>query len=271
MPDQRDETRDIEFAEDGFPMQFEEFLGAFEGFAERFDGFAERFEGFPDRFGDRLCLDFVNTLESPLSRSPVDHLVDVPGVVQWGAYVGVFDAGDVQRIVPAVIEHPEVMHTIGRRTRQLREALRLIFRAIARGEAAAPSDLATLQAEYVQSLQASALVPRDGHYQWRVESAGLEALLAAVTRSAIDVLTTDDLARVKECPGADDCGHLFYDTTRNGRRRWCSMLTCGSRVKMRHLYERQREQRQRAPGAPRPPRPASPPTRPSRPNRSKDG
>ncbi|MGH3132366.1 MAG: CGNR zinc finger domain-containing protein [Gaiellaceae bacterium] len=47
--------------------------------------------------------------------------------------------------------------------------------------------------------------------------------------------------RVKECPGAGDCGWLFYDTSRNGTRRWCSMEGCGSRVKMRRQYARRRE------------------------------
>ena len=45
---------------------------------------------------------------------------------------------------------------------------------------------------------------------------------------------------VKECPGAGDCGWLFYDTSRNGARRWCSMEGCGSGVKMRRHYARQR-------------------------------
>ena len=46
------------------------------------------------------------------------------------------------------------------------------------------------------------------------------------------------LARVHRCPGPA-CGWLFLDTS--GRRRWCSMSTCGSRVKMRRLYERRRQ------------------------------
>ena len=43
------------------------------------------------------------------------------------------------------------------------------------------------------------------------------------------------LARLRRCPGRN-CGWLFLDTS--GRRRWCSMQTCGSREKMRRLRER---------------------------------
>jgi predicted RNA-binding Zn ribbon-like protein len=45
------------------------------------------------------------------------------------------------------------------------------------------------------------------------------------------------LSRVRACPGRN-CGWLFLDTS--GRRRWCSMETCGSREKMRRMYERRR-------------------------------
>ncbi|MDR0358582.1 MAG: CGNR zinc finger domain-containing protein [bacterium] len=42
---------------------------------------------------------------------------------------------------------------------------------------------------------------------------------------------------MRRCPGRG-CGWLFLDAS--GRRRWCSMQTCGSRAKMRRLYERRR-------------------------------
>jgi predicted RNA-binding Zn ribbon-like protein len=43
------------------------------------------------------------------------------------------------------------------------------------------------------------------------------------------------LARLQQCPGRD-CGWFFLNAS--GRRRWCSMDTCGSRAKMRRLYAR---------------------------------
>ena len=37
-------------------------------------------------------------------------------------------------------------------------------------------------------------------------------------------------ARVRRC--ADPrCGRVFQDETKNGRRRWCDMATCGNRAK----------------------------------------
>jgi len=34
------------------------------------------------------------------------------------------------------------------------------------------------------------------------------------------------------------CVLWFFDTTRNGTRRWCSMAVCGNRAKARRHYDR---------------------------------
>jgi predicted RNA-binding Zn ribbon-like protein len=58
----------------------------------------------------------------------------------------------------------------------------------------------------------------------------------AVATDAIALLQDSGcLTRISRCPGRD-CGWLFLNTS--GRRRWCSMSTCGSREKMRRLYQR---------------------------------
>ena len=45
-------------------------------------------------------------------------------------------------------------------------------------------------------------------------------------------------ARVKAC-ARDSCRWLFYDTTRNHSRTWCTSTTCGSREKAKRYYRRQ--------------------------------
>jgi predicted RNA-binding Zn ribbon-like protein len=55
-------------------------------------------------------------------------------------------------------------------------------------------------------------------------------LLIPVVESAADALILDQLGRVRRC--ADPrCGRVFQDETKNGRRRWCDMATCGNRAK----------------------------------------
>jgi predicted RNA-binding Zn ribbon-like protein len=55
-------------------------------------------------------------------------------------------------------------------------------------------------------------------------------LLISIVESAADALILGELLRVRRC--ADPrCGRVFQDETKNGRRRWCDMATCGNRAK----------------------------------------
>jgi predicted RNA-binding Zn ribbon-like protein len=65
-------------------------------------------------------------------------------------------------------------------------------------------------------------------------------LLSSIARDAIDVLSGPRAARLKRCQGAR-CALLFVDTSRSGRRRWCSMERCGNRTKVAAHRRRRKE------------------------------
>jgi len=44
---------------------------------------------------------------------------------------------------------------------------------------------------------------------------------------------------VRKCAN-DGCALYFYDTSRTGRRRWCSMAACGNRAKVAAHVQRRR-------------------------------
>ncbi|MFF8912217.1 CGNR zinc finger domain-containing protein [Streptomyces sp. NPDC015032] len=58
------------------------------------------------------------------------------------------------------------------------------------------------------------------------------ALLAAVARDVVELLT-DPVARagLRRCE-ADNCRRLYLDTSRGRRRRWCSSEVCGNRERV---------------------------------------
>ncbi|MFI8889058.1 BTAD domain-containing putative transcriptional regulator [Streptomyces paradoxus] len=65
----------------------------------------------------------------------------------------------------------------------------------------------------------------DGLGRWQPSpSAGLRLPLYAVARAAGELLADPRRFTVRSCPGRD-CGWLFLDES--GRRRWCSLGTCG--------------------------------------------
>ena len=65
----------------------------------------------------------------------------------------------------------------------------------------------------------------------------LESALWPIARAAADLLLSDELQHLRMC-ASDDCAWLFIDRTKNHRRRWCDMKTCGNRVKARRHYQR---------------------------------
>ncbi|CAL9521267.1 CGNR zinc finger domain-containing protein [Streptomyces sp. enrichment culture] len=58
------------------------------------------------------------------------------------------------------------------------------------------------------------------------------ALLGAIARDAVDLLT-DPVARasLRQCEG-DNCPIVYVDTSRGRRRRWCSSEVCGNRERV---------------------------------------
>jgi predicted RNA-binding Zn ribbon-like protein len=64
-------------------------------------------------------------------------------------------------------------------------------------------------------------------------------MLCAVALSAAELLTSDRVDRVREC-ASETCSWLFLDGSRNRRRKWCDMASCGNRAKARRYYARHR-------------------------------
>ena len=83
------------------------------------------------------------------------------------------------------------------------------------------------------------LVQQDGN--WRLEfvasESGLDWLLAAIARSGAELIAEGPGANLRACSNPS-CGLFFCDTSRTGRRRWCSMATCGNRHKVAAFSKR---------------------------------
>lgn len=69
---------------------------------------------------------------------------------------------------------------------------------------------------------------------------GLSGALAAILVALAFGDADRTLSRLKVCQ-ADSCRWVFYDQSRNGSSRWCTMQLCGARNKNRVYRRRQRE------------------------------
>ncbi len=113
--------------------------------------------------------------------------------------------------------------------RRLRESLYRVVQAGRAGQRPEPQDL-----DLVNRWAARPpLVPRleaDGRTRTLSGAPPLDAVLATAARDAVDLLAGPGLDKVKVC-AEDSCSILFVDSSRPGKRRWCSMSICGNKIK----------------------------------------
>src|SRR4051812_48010712 len=178
--------------------------------------------------GGSLALDFANSVdwtEADEELPATDALLPPDSLDRWGARLGV--AGR-----PGGPEELEL-------ARGLRTALHMLFSALARDEPPDQFSLARLRFAYAQAVANGTLIAREeGGFGLDWSPDEFRRVRFGVAAAAVDLLRAPArLARLHRCPGRA-CGWIFLDTS--GRRRWCSMATCGSREKMRRMYARKR-------------------------------
>lgn len=194
-----------------------------------------------DLVGGHLAVDFVNTVTAR-DTTPSDWVDDYNALLRWAALTGAFTKKDLLRLTALAAEEPGHAATALRRARNLREALCDVLYALIDGRPPAAEALAMLDEARVASVRAAKLAHSEGRLvpQWSVERSGLDLVAHVVTARAVALLEAPQLDRLRLCDG-HDCGWVFIDTSKNGKRRWCDMATCGNSAKARRYAERQAE------------------------------
>jgi predicted RNA-binding Zn ribbon-like protein len=178
---------------------------------------------------ERLWLDFVNT---DTGARGADALHDFDRFVLWLEAAHVLDAERSASMRRRSQQQPAgALAVLGDARR-----VRTVLRALAERGVLPDVRLAALT-EINRVLGRSAGTRRvehraDGTFARAFVPVGdaFAGLLIPVVESAADALILDQLGRVRRC--ADPrCGRVFQDETKNGRRRWCDMATCGNRAK----------------------------------------
>lgn len=202
--------------------------------------------------GGRLCLDFVNTVGGRTGNRKYtilrEKVEDYSALVEWSRLAGVLNLREAHRLGVQAAAHRREAGAMLARAIALREALYRIFKCSLEGRRPPPRDLETLAGEVRAAQARRRIVRSEAAFEWRWERSedALDRVLWAVSLSAAEMLTSGDLARVRQCTGKD-CGWLFLDTSRNRSRRWCDMQDCGNRDKVRRFRQRQQRARRARP------------------------
>ena len=191
--------------------------------------------------GGRLCLDFANTVSTRIEGHGREYLSDYGQLMAWSQHTRILTDAEAEVLLDGAASRPDLAAAALERAIALRETIYRIFSATADGREVEEVDLSTLNRALHDALARLEIVQTADtfHWSWVVGPDDLDYMLWPVVRSAADLLTSDDLRRVRGCV-REGCDWLFVDLSKNHSRRWCSMNTCGSRVKARRYYQRKR-------------------------------
>ena len=214
--------------------------------------FSERPAGRMSLVGGRLCLDFVNTVggwnpgpargkSDPYAAVVrADKLNDYFDLLAWSLHTTLLGANEAQALAREAGRRDKEAAATLKRAVALRGAIYRICAAIIHGTRPRASDLDLLNLELSVARGQVRLGVGEGNlaWEWADMKNALDRMLWRVADSAAEMLTTDDLTRLRECSG-EECHWLFLDISKNKRRQWCDMQMCGNLAKVRRFRQRQ--------------------------------
>ncbi len=188
--------------------------------------------------GGALCLDLANTINS--RRKPeYDYLTKYSDLTDWAVKVGILSVSQGNQLQKQAEQDAGESRDAFDKAILLREMFYRLFSRIAKRSEPDPGDMEAFIKFYAEATAHGVFVRKDHYFvmDWPVDETP-DALLWPIIYSAGQLLLSNELVHIKECPG---CGWLFLDTSKNQSRRWCSMNACGARDKMRRYHRRLRE------------------------------
>jgi predicted RNA-binding Zn ribbon-like protein len=180
----------------------------------------------------RLALDFANL-------APSSHHLSWDQFVSFLIDARLVTENRAAQLRSLLLTDPQAVDAVLLRILRLRESLRAIFGSIVSEK--------PFPAAWVEPVN-QILRITEGHdelvlhqdvwsLQFVAREGGLEWLLAAIARSAAELLVEGPAAPIRRCANAS-CRLFFYDDSRTQRRRWCSMAVCGNRHKVATFLRR---------------------------------
>jgi predicted RNA-binding Zn ribbon-like protein len=197
--------------------------------------------GSLDLIADDLALDFANTESGRGFPSHQNHFRDAANVVEWLRHAKALPLEETDWLRKRAAEDADLASDLLEQATELREAIHDIGAALGHRVEPPEHALANLSALHARFIAKAELAPgvMSCRWLWSVRASPVEAALGPIALAAVRLFTQGDFHRIREC-GGHACGWLFYDRSKNNRRRWCEMEVCGNRAKQRRLAARRR-------------------------------
>ena len=194
--------------------------------------------------GGTLALDLLNTWRFNADQ-PLDLLQSPEDLVIWLAAAGLPDGAYCAELSSS----PPNRRILLDEALWLRRDILLIVQSLVAGELPPPYTVDALNRILTESGTSfrldSLTIPPEGDQEERVEGqlvlnvhehiSSVLGVLQPIALSAARIVTEANPTRIRQC-ASSNCMYWFLDTSKSGRRRWCSMSRCGNRAKVAKHY-----------------------------------
>ncbi len=188
--------------------------------------------------GNKPILDFLNT-RPVLAQCPTELLPDFPALERWLIASGIMSSAKMKRLVQSWRHSPEAA-LFYKDVIAFRERLREAVLRLESGSAPSDEFIQEVNRGLQQNPLATVLRKREGRIV-RVQIFDPEQptdLWKLIFDGAADLLSEPEIDRIRQC---EKCVVHFFDTSKKGSRRWCSMNICGNKLKVAAYQRRKRE------------------------------
>ena len=197
--------------------------------------------------GGTLALDLLNTWHFNADQ-PLDLLQSPEDLVIWLAAAGLPDGAYCAELSSS----PPNRRILLDEALWLRRDILLIVQSLVAGELPPPYTVDALNRILTESGTSfrldSLTIPPEGDQEERMEGqlvlnvhehiSSVLGVLQPIALSTARIVTEANPTRIRQC-ASSNCMYWFLDTSKSGRRRWCSMSRCGNRAKVaRHYRQR---------------------------------
>jgi predicted RNA-binding Zn ribbon-like protein len=186
---------------------------------------------------NRPILDLLNT-KPVLPDGPTELLPDVRALERWLIASGTVSSTKEKAAVRSWRNSTEAEAFL-KQLITFRERLRDAVLRIESGTLPSDGFLSEVNSLLLQYPRISSLRKRDGKlvrgtlFEFRKPV----DLWAPIVDAAVDLLTETEPSRIRKC---ESCVVHFFDTSKKGSRRWCSMNICGNKLKVASYQRRKR-------------------------------
>jgi predicted RNA-binding Zn ribbon-like protein len=187
--------------------------------------------------GNRPILDLLNT-KPVLAEGPTELLTDVRALERWLIASGTISSAK-EKATLRKWRNSSALRAFLKELISFRERLRDCVLRVESGMPPSEAFLSEVNELLLQHPRHTSLHKRDGKLvrETLVELRTPADLWVPIVDATADLIANTDPSRIRKC---ETCVVHFFDSSKKGSRRWCSMNICGNKLKVAAYQRRKR-------------------------------